>query len=786
MKLKYVIFSFYLIFINPTTYSQDFSSQLTKAYKKYFELPRESIFLHLNKNIFFKGENIWFSGYVYNRKTGLPFLETTNLYCGIYDATGKLLTKKLFYVENGVVSGNMLLDPSFDSGELIIKAYTNWMKNFTEDDAFVQKIYVLDRYIASVSDIQNKYSIHVTPEGGNLIINIPNTIGFNIESAVPVKRKIKQGIVLNDKNEVILKNIESNNNGIGKFSITPKHNRTYFLEIELNDGKIIRKALPESKEIGINISINNLIDGKVYAAIQTNIKTFETIKNKGFYLATHRDGMIKIQRFLFDKREKTIIIPKKTLLPGINIITLFDDQSNPVLERLIFNEYQFKSKRLDPNIEIINKTKDSIEIEVSLNSKNTNLSSLSVSILPEETQAYNKNTSIFSNFLLQPYIKTTIRNEWNFLRKTNRYTLYELDALLLTSGWSRYDWKNIFKAPPIKKIDFERGIEIKGEVLNPTNPARDQVILYQPGVENLMTANIRSEGKFELKNQYILKGETLNIGISNGKSLQKDPEIRLDFFPKTEKDSISFSSLNSSVFNFENTSKDHNYSIEIRDNENIISLDSVMINQKKKATKLTRNPKLTKGIFEGRKIEKTDVRKHVKLSNYIRRLGFKTRSNIVNGTFSILPKTIGHYPPIVIINDFRIEDNNLSDLLLDSVDEIYYEHFGMQGSNGGTIYIYQKYGKDMLGSQEKMIKKIATEGFEKPQYYFNPKLGSITDKTFLNFGHIHWEFNLIMDGGKSRRISFPHYNLEGAKLLIEGMTQNGKLISSIKLIEFNE
>ncbi|MEB3345808.1 hypothetical protein U6A24_10065 [Aquimarina gracilis] len=712
-------------------------------------------------------------------------METTNLYCGIYDAKGKLLTKKLFHVENGITSGTLILNPSFGSGEFIIKAHTNWMNNFKEDDAFVERIYVLNKHITSVDHTQNQYSIHISPEGGQLITNVINTIGFKIESTILTTKKVKQGTLINDKGEIILKNIKSNNDGIGKFVMTPKPNHSYFLKIELDNGEVLKKNLPKPKEIGINISVNNLFNDKVFITLRTNANTFEKIKYETLYLANHRDGMIGVQRLLFDKPEKTIFIPKETLLPGINIITLFDEKSNPILERLIFNQYQFDSIRIDPKIQVINKTKDSVEIEIGLKSKNAELGSLSISILPEDSKAYTDDKSIISNFLLLPYLKTPTNNLSTFLKNIGHYKLNELDVILLAHGWSRYKWEHIFKEPPMKKFDFERGIDIKGTVLNDIDPLNDQIVIYQPSSGNFITTNITADKKFELKNQYLLKKEVLNIGIIDGKSLKNKPSIQLDFFPKVQKDSIILAAFNPNHFHFRNTSPEDSSAFEIIDNENIINLESVIISQRKKVAKLTRNPKLISSIFEGKKIDTTDIKKYVRLSNLIRRLGFRISSNAVNGTFSILPKTTGHYPPIVIIDDFRVESYNVNDMLLNSLDEIYYENFGMYGSNGGTIYIYQKHGRSMTRDQKKMVKKISLEGYEKPEIYFNPKLNSNIDKTFTNFGHIHWVPNITLGNGKNKYITFPHYNLKSAKILIEGFTQDGKLISTTKLIEFN-
>ena len=109
----------------------------TKAFKTYFELPRETTYLHSNKSAYVVGEEIWFKGYVYNRQKGKPFKETSNIYIGIYDSIGRPLSKKLFRSKEGFFNGSIKVDSTYSTGSYYLKVYKNWMKNFIEDDAYV-------------------------------------------------------------------------------------------------------------------------------------------------------------------------------------------------------------------------------------------------------------------------------------------------------------------------------------------------------------------------------------------------------------------------------------------------------------------------------------------------------------------------------------------------------------------------------------------------------------------------------------------------------------------------
>jgi len=67
-NFKYLFLAF-LFLLCYTTHSQEFMNkeEVGKAFEQYFELPREALFLHLNKSTYLEGEELWFKGYVYNR-----------------------------------------------------------------------------------------------------------------------------------------------------------------------------------------------------------------------------------------------------------------------------------------------------------------------------------------------------------------------------------------------------------------------------------------------------------------------------------------------------------------------------------------------------------------------------------------------------------------------------------------------------------------------------------------------------------------------------------------------
>ena len=130
---------FILIFSIFSSYGQE-NKKPEEAYLSYFKLPRETLFLHTNKTTYLVDEDIWFKAYSFDRKNELTSKTSTNIYLGLYDSDGAQIDKKLYLGKNGAAIGNFELDSLLPSGEYFLKISTNWMKNFREDDAYVQKI----------------------------------------------------------------------------------------------------------------------------------------------------------------------------------------------------------------------------------------------------------------------------------------------------------------------------------------------------------------------------------------------------------------------------------------------------------------------------------------------------------------------------------------------------------------------------------------------------------------------------------------------------------------------
>ncbi len=134
-----------LLFIKTFSFAQKQKSNLIiNNFQNYASEYRELAYSQLNKSTYIKGETLGFCSYIIDKAKKTPSLLTKNLYCVITDENNQIIKSKLIKVNRGIAYNSFGIDSLFSSGKYTFKAYTNWMKNFNEPNAFIESFKVID------------------------------------------------------------------------------------------------------------------------------------------------------------------------------------------------------------------------------------------------------------------------------------------------------------------------------------------------------------------------------------------------------------------------------------------------------------------------------------------------------------------------------------------------------------------------------------------------------------------------------------------------------------------
>nr|WP_321237122.1 hypothetical protein [uncultured Psychroserpens sp.] len=796
--MKYIkIYTLLLCISSLQTFSAQSSYEdvdLISSYEDYTEMEREVVYLHLNKSTYIKGESIGLKAYVLDKASKRLSTETSNLYCTISDSDNTIIKKKLMLVNNGIAINDFTIDSLFTSGEYKITAYTNWMKNFEEKNFFSQKIRIIDpefekeiKQLKTTTDIDAQF----LPEGGHLVTNVETIVGTIVKDVYGFGIPNLECSVIDSKESEVT-TFKLNQFGLGRFHIIPQTNETYRVKMKVDEKDYMFDInTPESQGLGLNVSKQK---DKTFITVKTNSATLSDLQNKVYTIAIHNGNQLKEINFRFNEDLEIVkAISNADLFSGINIITVFDSNNTPLLERLVFNYDGLNFTTSD--VAQVQKKGDSLLVSIPYKDIDTKMfNNFSVSVLPYETRAYNHHENISSSTLLQPYVRGYIENSNYYFKSITPKKQYELDNLLLTQGWSSYDWNTIFNNPPDYDYDFENGI---GYVANFTNKNQQQLIIY-PTLNNPMEiVELKpNESAFEKQGFFPISEEKIEIGTIDTKGKPTKPNITLRFSPDKIPNfefARDFKTLRPREIRL---SEMNNYKDFNSGWKKIEQLDEVKLTGRRKYTKAERikNATVGKVTFIDEKIK----RHYKTVLNFIDTKGFNAYINLssIPPTFVITNRTKisinASQSTVVYLDDMVLHGDHsiLIGMLMDDVEYIETNSSGVGGGmrgGGGVI----KIKTNPFSSFQKPEKKIEHKTFDVPlkfdvtKRFYIPKYTSYSSDFFKEYGIVDWFSNVSTDATGVLKLKIFDNQETSLKLYIEGISNDGTFISEVKELNIN-
>ncbi|MUP44415.1 hypothetical protein E0K83_01475 [Gramella sp. BOM4] len=773
-NLRATLFLFFVsLFFSSSIAQKSDMRELESNYFKFFNIDREALFLHLNKTTLLPEENLWFAAYAYNPQTALPSAKTVNLKLDIFDSSGKFLESQTIFMSNGKGFGYLELDPQrFQPGEYLIKASTNYMNNLEEDLSYVQAFNILDKNLASQVNTSKSYDLQLLPEGGHLLMEAINTVGVKLIDDTGRGVSFIDARIL-DENNNVLSNFNSNEYGLGKFSISPLKGKSYRIELTTATGDKLVQEMPKAEAKGISLSsVQRDDDYLVY--VRTNEDTRKEIEGKTFYMTINSDGKMSDFEFQFPENEDkvNILLEMDSLYAGVNTLTIFDSQLNPLLERLIFSDTKLKRSRISSTMQ---NRGDSLVFKLTSEPKLKN-ASLSVSVLPGETKAYNQNHNLLSAIYLKPYTKGVVENAaYYFSDGDPKQIRYDLDLLLLTQGWSRYDWNSTFK-PPQKLVDHDAGFKIQGQVLN-YKPNRDnKLVVRSPESGLFKVLELKEDGSFELPNTYVSDNSELSFRLMQG-SREIKPVVNLTILPEERPENKRLTNVSEYVI--PRKAWENNQTLPDDFLKNAEALDTVVVNAERRE-----NP-LRKKTINGDITMVTDkmAKRYLNLLDWLPTQNYIVFQNTEMVTIKspIISSIGGNNNVLLFLNGVQVgyDANIYRDILMENVEsiEINRNGFGM-GMNGVNGMINVNIGHAAAAQESRNIYKVvANNGFSTNKEFYAPKYASYQHDIYRNYGVIDWKPAVSID--KDGQTTFKVLNTaqRSVKLFIEGMSADGNIIS---------
>lgn len=328
----------------------------------------EKIYIHTDKDFYLPGETVWFKAYLLENKS---LTSKTNLFTGLYDENGKLVSQKTYPVFNGAAVGDFTIPDSTLFSHFQLRVYTR-NKEVSGVNDYILPLKVYQKSLASISTNSPGITstIQVHPEGGKLVLGVNNHVIF--------KTNIVGQAAIIDETGKLVDSLFFDEMGFSRVQLTPLPNKRYFASIKNNEGHDIRQQLPEAQSNSVSLH-SELAGNKLFYSINKNSNS--DFLQKLTLTIREADEIIYTENLKLDNKMQFVnsfIID--SLGTGLFTLQLTDANQNLHQQKTIFIPYKYSPPEVQlRQVDAAAKAKNKIEVRVN----DTTLTSWSVSVVDE-------------------------------------------------------------------------------------------------------------------------------------------------------------------------------------------------------------------------------------------------------------------------------------------------------------------------------------------------------------------------------------------------------------------
>jgi len=817
-------------------------AQLPDGYA--YESNAEKVYLQLDSKLYTIDRTIWFKCVVTNASDHYPSSLSRVLYVELIDQNEIIIDKKRIKLANGIGSGYFDLDSMYAEGTYLIRAYTEWNKNFGSDFIFeeyveiynpliekaagiVQNISLLGKQLKTDYEVQpleykaiQRDSIHLQffPESGELVQGLNSKVGFKATNLSGHGIKI-QGEVLNKEGELLTR-FQSNDLGMGFFNLyNVDSSASYYARIfpsspgaedsqiplpEVSRSGNILSVIKNGKNFRLIVASNYLYNDSIYFQIACRGEVLYDLK------ACLKEGVF------------SLTLPGEMLPEGVIGLTMMDHVKQHVATRLFFNSRPDQQLRLDLKTDkdiYLQRDLTKLEVLASRNSGETVDANLSLLVLNKDQlgDMQHSRQNILSHFLLCSDIRGVIEKPGYYVgADTCRYD--DIDALLLTQGWSKYHYTRVpkqYKFLPENQLSLTGSVS--GKLTKKSKKEVELTMMTFGDTRAVYTTTTDSLGsfRFSLNDEAEQQLEVL-IQSANKNDKKRDFSITLDPHISPE---VSFThkkpieKADSTVDAYIDMSSVRKNTEEMyRLSANAIELEEVVVEgyqMTPERAKVTADYGKPDQIFSGEAIEEKEEKWSFGIYSVlqekfpekitIRRIhsyrgtflyasargsafgwGFEWTLVLVDGIpVRIQDYYLIQYIPPSEVSSFEIIESpkNFYSLYREVLPFVKPDYVP---SNGSIIAIYTHAGKGLRGTTRPTgILKTSIPGFSPTTEFYAPKYDNLKEDDWYNpdlRSLVHWQPNIETDSTGQASMCFYNADLTGEMLIVvEAISDAGEI-----------
>ncbi len=778
--------------------------------------PEEKIYLHTDKPYYSAGDTIWFKAYLVHASLHQPMPYSRYVYVELINAQNQVVIREKVRPQDNVYCCQMALHSQIVPGAYSLRAYTNYMRNLSEDYYFRKEIqignaihsegYASQEAIlstpyyeepaegteAGTADSKASYDVQFFPEGGNLIAGNLQCVAFKAVDQDGWGCDVHGRIV--DAVGSELTQFQSSHLGMGRLAFIAEKGKQYTAVCENQWGEELRVQLPLSTDSTYSIQ---LLYNTQQQIIIRALTPMGAPLGEELYLLGHVRG-VPCFSFTLSHTQDFVVLSKTGIPAGVMQILLMNRAGECLAERLCFIRQQEQPQlRISSDKAAYGKRERAHIFLQCLDEQGRGLpnADLSVSVTSDNCVAIDSSEmSIESYLLLSSDLRGYIEKPGQYFLSSNKQADAQLDLLMLTQGWRRYDIPKLCSGQldVFKDYELEVGSSICGRLQ--TYPIRRAIPNAHISIFNAQhnyfnAVNTDNRGRFCFdgfeyadSTSFFVQAEKKQQGVIMELTVEQPefPQVTLSL-PYSRKDLNSDEQMQRLLAH----SRDRYY---FENGTMTINLDEIAVTAKK-AENLRRERgalySQASYTFEPQDIE--DMVGATLIDILLQAPGITSNSTgdgvlLRNATPLIVINNVpGQMQDLTLIQPMDVE---MIDILKDPTQTAMY-----QGGGNGVICIYLKQGKrnedKPLGSHQKVVSYL---GYTSPKEFYQPiysveknRSSQLPDYRTTLF----WQADLKSDAeGKADFRFYLGDDKSSCTVLIEGVGPQGEVLHQIYKVDY--
>jgi hypothetical protein len=764
----------------------------------------EKVYLHIDRENYLAGDDIWFKAYLIDALDHLLTDHSSNLHVELISPSSEIISGRIIRLEGGLGNGDFKLPADIRSGRYRLRAYTNYMRNFSDQLFFTKEITIVNpkgeeaENPGKVKYVENKIQINFFPEGGSMLDNVASIVAFKavdyLGNGCDVSGKIYSS------NGDLITNFKSGHKGMGTFLLRPLPGLKYYCKVKGADSIDVTYNLPASFQKGISLSTSFNKDNELIITTRTNSESFASFAEQDLFLVISiRKEIINTIPFRIKSPVTSFVLPTGYLPDGIISLTLSTRENVPFSERLVYLEKETPLNIIIATDKLTYKKREPVNLKISLSGDSAIEKTANISLAAID-ETFTNNTSLYTRnisswFLLESDIRGKVEDPSYYFDPSNKERLRDLDLLLRTQGWRDFYWKyDTTYFPP------EKGFGVSGRLKNfnknkTTEGSRISVGIFGSKSTFFTTLPVDSTGRFNLSG-IDLTGEARLIVSGIDQKERMNGLLILDslkYNPAEVSDSLSFVSM---LTESKNTELKSYYIVSKEILKKYKLSDTIRIGEVNIISKRHKDPQTIKIEQSRSKYLKPEsevivTEQMVGYGNMLQLLKGKVPGLLVlGGVFgdtAIVIRGLGsinnNRNPLILIDGNRALFRDLSDMpvfLVDRIDVLKSVGstviYGLEASGGVINIITKAGGVPTSYNLPQYSAKHRISGYDAPRIFYSPQhlSDSGTDynpdlrKTLL------WNPDVTLDG--TNEVILNYYNGDNSSLIriiAEGITTTG-------------